>query len=56
MKVKSVNQEDKLRLIDVAKIEPKVENIRSFGILNNYEILGNVYILTPKDKVNIYTK
>jgi len=53
MKVKSVNQEDKLRLIDVAKIEPKVENMRSFGILNNYEILGNVYILTPKDKVNI---
>ena len=53
MKVKSINQDDKLRLIDVAKIEPKVESIRSFGVLNNYEILGNVYVLTPKDKVNI---
>lgn len=52
MKVKSVNQEDKLRLIDVAKLEPKQDNIRSFGILNNYDILGNIYILTPKSKVN----
>jgi urease accessory protein len=34
-------------------MEPKVENVQSFGILNNYEILGSVYILTPKDKVNI---
>jgi urease accessory protein len=52
MKVKSVNQDDKLRLIDIAKIEPKRENVKSFGILNNYDILGNVYILTPKDKIN----
>lgn len=52
MKVKSVNQHDKLRLIDIAKIEPKRENVKSFGILNNYDVLGSVYILTPKDKLN----
>ncbi|VFJ13805.1 urease accessory protein UreD [Candidatus Nitrosocosmicus franklandus] len=52
MKVKSVNQYDKLRLIDIAKIEPKRENVKSFGILNNYDVLGSVYILTPKDKLN----
>lgn len=52
MKVKSVNQDDKLRLIDIAKIEPKRENVKSFGVLNNFDILGNVYILTPKDKIN----
>ncbi|MDQ2685596.1 MAG: urease accessory protein UreD [Thermoproteota archaeon] len=52
MKVKSINQNEKLRLIDIAKIEPKKENVKSFGILNNYDILGNIYILTPKDKIN----
>lgn len=52
MKVKSVNQNDNLRLIDIAKIQPKLENVKSFGILNKYDILGNVYILTPKDKIN----
>lgn len=53
MKVKSVNQNDKLRLIDIAKIEPKKENVKSFGVLNNYDILGNIYILTPGDKINL---
>ncbi|HKR74345.1 MAG TPA: urease accessory protein UreD [Candidatus Nitrosocosmicus sp.] len=53
MKVKSVNQNDKLRLIDIAKIEPKRENVKSFGVLNNYDILGNIYILTPGDKISL---
>jgi urease accessory protein len=53
MKVKSVNQNNKLRLIDIAKIEPKRENVKSFGVLNNYDILGNIYILTPGDKINL---
>lgn len=53
MKVKSVNQNDKLRLIDISKIEPKRENVKSFGLLNNYDILGNIYILTPGDKISL---
>lgn len=48
MKVKSFNQLDNLRFIDVAKLEPKKEDLRSFGIMNNYDILGNIYILIPK--------
>lgn len=52
MKVKSVNQNESLRLIDIAKVQPKKDNVTSFGILSTYDILGNIYILTPKDKVN----
>ena len=51
MKVKSVNHQNKTRFIDIAKIEPKKENIRSFGIMNDYDILGNVYVLLPKSYV-----
>jgi urease accessory protein len=49
MKVKSVNHQNKLRCIDIAKLEPKKENIKSFGIMGHYDVLGNVYILLPKN-------
>lgn len=52
MKVKSVNQKENLRLIDIAKVQPKKENVKSFGILNTYDMLGNIYILTLKEKIN----
>jgi urease accessory protein len=51
MKVKAVNHLNKIRFIDIAKLEPKKENIKSFGIMNNYDILGNIYILSPKDQL-----
>ena len=51
MNVKSVNQNEKLRLIDVANLQPKRENLKSFGILGLNDILGSVYILTPKDRI-----
>ena len=51
MKVKGENHSNKLRFIDIAKLEPKKENIKSFGIMNDFDILGNVYILLPKDQV-----
>lgn len=51
MKVKSVNQNENLRLIDIAKVQPKKENVKSFGILNNYNMLSNIYVLTPKEKL-----
>jgi urease accessory protein len=50
-KVKAVNHLNKMRFIDIAKLEPKKENIKSFGIMNNYDILGNIYILSPKDQL-----
>jgi urease accessory protein len=51
MKVKGENHSNKLRFIDIAKLEPKKENIKSFGIMNDFDVLGNVYILLPKDQV-----
>ena len=51
MKVKSVNHQNKTRFIDIAKLESKKENIKAFGIMNHYDILGNVYILLPKSYV-----
>lgn len=50
MKVKAVNHIGKIRFIDIAKLEPKKENITSFGIMNGYDILGNIYILIPSDQ------
>jgi urease accessory protein len=50
MKVKAVNHIGKIRFIDIAKLEPKKENITSFGIMNGYDILGNIYILIPPDQ------
>ncbi|MGN6707955.1 MAG: urease accessory protein UreD [Candidatus Nitrosocosmicus sp.] len=49
MKVRALDHLNKLRLIDIAKLEPKRENIKSFGIMDNYDIFGNVYILLPKN-------
>jgi urease accessory protein len=51
MKVKAVNHLNKIRFIDIAKLEPKKDNIKSFGIMNNYNVLGNIYILSPKDQL-----
>jgi urease accessory protein len=51
MKVKSVNHQNKTRFIDIAKLEPKKENTKSFGIMGGYDILGNVYVLIPKSYV-----
>ncbi len=53
MKVKAVNHIGKIRFIDIAKLEPKKENITSFGIMNGYDILGNIYILIPSDQLMI---
>ena len=53
MKVKAVNHIGKIRFIDIAKLEPKKENITSFGIMNGYDILGNIYILIPSDQTMI---
>jgi urease accessory protein len=53
MKVKAVNHLGKIRFIDIAKLEPKKENITSFGIMNGYDILGNIYILIPSDQLMI---
>jgi urease accessory protein len=43
---------EKMRFIDIMKLEPKKENLESFGIMNNFEIIANVYILCKEKYVN----
>jgi urease accessory protein len=43
---------EKLRFIDIMKLEPKKENLESFGIMNNFEIIANVYILCEEKYVS----
>ncbi len=52
MKVQAFNQSDNIRFIDIAKIEPKKESVESFGIMANYEVIGNVYVIIPKEHIN----
>jgi urease accessory protein len=50
MKIKATDHINKMRFMDVSKLEPKKENISAFGIMSNYDILGNLYILLPNDQ------
>jgi len=54
---------EKMRFIDIMKLEPKKENLESFGIMNNFEVIANVYILCNekyqsdmRDKINTTMK
>jgi urease accessory protein len=40
-----------MRFIDVSKLEPKKENVTAFGIMSDYDILGNIYILLPRNQI-----
>jgi urease accessory protein len=42
---------DKIRFADSFKLEPKTENLRSYGIMDNLDVVGSVYILTKKENV-----
>jgi urease accessory protein len=46
MKTLAKNQNDTLRFIDIAILEPKRRNLTKLGILENFTVVGNVYILT----------
>lgn len=50
MKIKATDHLHKMRFMDASKLEPKKENISAFGIMSNYDILGNLYILLPNDQ------
>ena len=45
------NQEKKIRFMENTKVEPKKQKINEFGMLGNYTIVGTVYILTKKEKI-----
>jgi urease accessory protein len=46
MKALAKNQNNLLRLIDVAVLEPKKRSLNILGILGNFSVVGNMYILT----------
>jgi urease accessory protein len=46
MKVLARNQNDTLRFIDIANLEPKTRNLKILGILGTFEVVGSTYILT----------
>ena len=45
------NQKNKFRCLENMKIEPKENDMKVKGILGKYEIVGTVYILTKKEKL-----
>jgi len=45
------NQDKKIRFIENAKIEPKKQRLKSFGILGEYGVVGTVYIITKKENI-----
>lgn len=52
IKTMAKNNVEKMRFIDIMKLEPKKENLESFGILNNFEVIANVYILCKEKYVS----
>jgi urease accessory protein len=49
IKTVATNHAAKLRFIDVLKLIPKKDNFKARGIMENFSILGNVYILAKVD-------
>jgi urease accessory protein len=46
MKSLGRDQNHKLRFIDIAILEPKKTDLKILGILGNFDVVGNMYILT----------
>ena len=49
IKTRVVNQKDRLKLTDVARLDPKKQRLASFGILGDSTVVGSVYIITEKN-------
>jgi urease accessory protein len=48
LKTSAKNQDGDLRFIDIALLEPKKRSIKNFGVLEGFDVVGTVYILTEK--------
>jgi urease accessory protein len=46
MKASGKNQQGRLRFIDIAMLEPKKRNLKAIGILEHFDVVGTMYILT----------
>jgi urease accessory protein len=56
MKALARNQNHMLRFIDVAVLEPKKHVLKTLGILENFDVVGNMYILTETKYVTELSK
>ncbi|HSE99558.1 MAG TPA: urease accessory protein UreD, partial [Nitrososphaeraceae archaeon] len=45
-----------LKLVDTALLEPKRNKLKRFGILEEFNMLSNMYILTPSKYIGILTE
>ncbi|UVS70582.1 urease accessory protein UreD [Nitrososphaera viennensis] len=59
MKAQAANQDGNMRFVDVAILEPKKRSMKAFGVLENYDTVGSMYVLAPSkyvaelhDKIN----
>ncbi|MBI2006895.1 MAG: urease accessory protein UreD [Nitrosopumilales archaeon] len=43
--------QDKIRFVDIAMLEPKKQNLNTFGILGKQTVVGTIYIITKRDYV-----
>jgi urease accessory protein len=50
LKTVAKNQE-KTRFVDVAMLEPKKQNLNTFGILGKQVVVGTIYVITKRDCV-----
>jgi urease accessory protein len=48
MKAVGTNQDNHLRFTDIAILEPKKQNLNRLGVLDDYTVVGSVYLLCPK--------
>ena len=49
LKTAGKNQDNTLRFTDVAVLEPKRQNLRRIGLLEDFDVVGSVYMLTAKE-------
>jgi urease accessory protein len=51
LKTSARNQDGELRFIDIAILEPKKRILKNSGILENFDVVGTVYILAPANHI-----
>lgn len=51
LKTNARNQDGELRFIDIAILEPKKRILKNSGVLENFDVVGTVYILAPASHI-----
>jgi urease accessory protein len=51
LKTHCKNENNKNRFLENTKIEPKKQQLKDYGMLGKYKIVGTVYVITKKEHV-----